>query len=87
MASQRNSQDLLDSMQFCNNLHRSSATNLYPLELATGQRPLISQKVVKQRSQGRCQVACSFVEDKQEPIGQAQNNLVNLVRQIKKYVD
>ncbi|KAK9162889.1 hypothetical protein Syun_003791 [Stephania yunnanensis] len=86
-ASQYNWVDLLDTTQFCYNLHKSSATKLSPFEVVTGQQPATPHEVVKSKSMGSSPAAYRFARNKQEPREAAQDNLANAVRMMKKYVD
>ena len=86
-ASQRNWVDLLDSAQFCSNLHRSSATGMSPFELATGQQPLTPHEVARTGSGGRCPAAYRFARAKQDMLDEAQDSLAKASKQMKKYAD
>ena len=59
-ASQKNWLDLLDSVQFAYNLHKSSSIGMSPFELAMGQQPLRHHAIAKQHSRGRCPAAYKF---------------------------
>ena len=86
-ASQKNWVSLLDSAQFCYNLHKSSSTGMSPAELAFGHQPLTPLEVAKQKSQGVCPAAYRFAREKQELIEQAQESLAKAQRRMKKYAD
>ncbi len=86
-ASQKNWVDLLDSAQFCYNLHRSSSTGMSPFELATGQQPLTPHEVAKQRTGGKCPAAYRFARSKQEMLEEATDSFAKAVRRMKKYAD
>lgn len=86
-ASQRNWVDLLDSAQFCYNLHRSSATGLSPFELAMGQQPLTPHEVARTRTGGRCPAAYRFARAKQELLEEARDSLTKAAKRMKKYAD
>ncbi|CAL5371561.1 unnamed protein product [Camellia sinensis] len=86
-ASQRNWVDLLDSAQFCYNLHRSSATGMSPFELATGQQPLTPHEVARTGSGGRCPAAYRFARAKQDMLDEAQDSLAKASKRMKKYAD
>ena len=47
IASQKNWLDLLDSVQFAYNLHKSSSTGMSPFELVMGQQPLTPHEITK----------------------------------------
>lgn len=47
-ASQKNWLELLDTAQFCYDLHKSSSTGLSPFELAMGWQPMTPHEIVKQ---------------------------------------
>lgn len=51
-ASQNNWVSLMDTAQFCYNLHKSSSTGMSPFEIATGQQPLTPHEIAKTKSQG-----------------------------------
>ncbi|KAG6533506.1 hypothetical protein ZIOFF_007381 [Zingiber officinale] len=56
-ASQKNWLGLLDSAQFCYNLHKSSATEKSPFEIVLGEQPTIPMEIAKQKSGGKCPAA------------------------------
>ena len=86
-ASQRNWLKLLDTAQFCYNLHRSSATGFSPFELATGRQPLTPQEIALQKSGGICPAAYRFARNQQEMLEEAQDSLHKAARRMKKYAD
>lgn len=83
-ASQRN---WIDSAQFCYNLHRSSATDMSPFELAMGQQFLTPHEVARTGSGGRCPAAYRFARAKQDMLDEAQNSLAKASKWMKKYAD
>jgi hypothetical protein len=86
-ASQRNWLELLDTAQFCYNLHRSSATGFSPFELALGYQPLTPSEVALQKKEGPCPAAYRFARNKHEMLEEAQDSLAKAVRRMKKYAD
>ena len=78
---------LLDTAQFCYNLHKSSSTGLSPAELVLGHQPLTPLDVAKMKSQGECPAAYRFARDKQELIEQAQESLAKAQRRMEKYAN
>lgn len=86
-ASQSNWVELLDTAQFCYNLHRSSSTGKSPFELATGQQPLMPHEVAKTKSQGKCPAAYRYARSQQELIDEAKDSLSKAIRKMKKYAD
>lgn len=86
-ASQKNWVGLLDSAQFCYNLHKTSATGLSPFELATGQQPLTPHEVARTRTGGRCPAAYRFAREKQELLLEARDSLSKAAKRMKKYAD
>lgn len=86
-ASQGNWLSLMDTAQFCYNLHQSSSTGMSPAELAFGQQPLTPVGVAKQKSEGKCPAAYRFALGKQEMIDQARDSLAKAQRRMKKSAD
>lgn len=86
-ASQRNWVSLLDTAQFCYNIHKSSSTGLSPAELVMGHQPLTPLDVAKMKSQGECPAAYRFARDKQELIEQARESLAKAQRRMEKYAN
>ena len=86
-ASQGNWLELMDTAQFCYNLHRSSATGMSPAELAFGQQPMSPIEVAKQKAGGQCPAAYRFAYGKQELIEQAKDSLAKAQRRMKKSAD
>src|SRR5262249_23072265 len=85
-ASQKNWVTLLDTAQFCYNLHRSSATGRSPFEVAMGFQPLTPQEVTR-TSDKRCPAAYRFVQERQELLDEAQDSLNKVAKRMKKYAD
>ncbi|KAG6506505.1 hypothetical protein ZIOFF_031829 [Zingiber officinale] len=65
-ASQKNWLGLLDSAQFCYNLHKSSATEKSPFEIVLGEQPTTPMEIAKQKSGGKCPAAYRYAREKQE---------------------
>ena len=86
-ASQRNWLELLDSAQFCYNLHRSSATEMSPFELVLGQQPATPTEVAKQRTGGKCPATYRYARERQEMLEEAQDSLRKAAKRMKKYTD
>jgi len=86
-ASQGNWLSLMDTAQFCYNLHQSTSTGMSPAELAFGQQPLTPVGVAKQKSGGKCPAAYKFALGKQEMIDQARDSLAKAQRRMKKSAD
>ncbi|KAJ0035683.1 hypothetical protein Pint_25550 [Pistacia integerrima] len=86
-ASQRNWLELLDSAQFCYNLHKSSSTELGPFELVLGQQPLTPIEIARQLAKGNFPAADKVARDRQEIIDQAQDSLRKASKRMKKYAD
>jgi len=70
-STQRNWLEMLDSAQFCYNLHRSSATEASPFELVLGAWPQTPMEISVQKSGGRSPAAYQFAMEKQELLEQA----------------
>ncbi|KAJ8617722.1 hypothetical protein MRB53_013908 [Persea americana] len=85
--SQKNWVDLLDTAQFCYNLHHISVTVTSPFELATSQQPLAPHEVAKQKSQGSCPAAYQFARERTELVESARDCLKRAVRRMKKWAD
>ena len=86
-ASQKNWVSLLDSAQFCYNMHRSSSTGMSPAELVFGHQPTTPLEIAKTKSQGECPAAYRFVRDRQELMEQARESLEKAQRRMVKYAD
>lgn len=86
-ASQRNWVDLLDTTQFCYNLHKSSATEMSPFDIVLGRQPMTPLDVAKMKSQWQCPVVYNIVRDRSKMISKAQNRLRKAQRRMKKYAD
>ncbi|KAF3662453.1 hypothetical protein FXO37_12442 [Capsicum annuum] len=86
-ASQRNWADLLDTMQFCYNLHRSSATEKSPFELVLGMQPMALLEVVTLKSHGICPAAYRYAKDKHDMLVEAPDSLRKAQKRMKKYAD
>ncbi|KAG6472970.1 hypothetical protein ZIOFF_070450 [Zingiber officinale] len=52
IASQKNWLELLDSAQFCYNLHKSSSMEMSPFEIVLGEQPTTPMEIAKQKSGG-----------------------------------
>ena len=61
---QRNWLELLDSAQFCYNLHKSSSTGKSPFEVVFGCQPLTLSEVAQISQEGRCPTAQKFLKDR-----------------------
>ncbi|KAG6520213.1 hypothetical protein ZIOFF_017251 [Zingiber officinale] len=72
-ASQKNWLGLLDSAQFCYNLHKSSTTEKSPFEIVLGEQPTTPMKIAKQKSGGKCPAAYRYAREKQELLEEAQD--------------
>ncbi|KAG6480490.1 hypothetical protein ZIOFF_063990 [Zingiber officinale] len=72
-ASQKNWLGLLDSAQFCYNLHKSSATEKSPFEIVLGEQPTTPMEIAKQKSGGKCPAAYRYAREKQELLEEAQD--------------
>ena len=70
-ASQRNWAILLDTAQFCNNLHKSSTTEMSPFEIVLGRQPMTPLDVAKSKNQGKCPATYMVARDKPEMLSQA----------------
>jgi hypothetical protein len=68
---QRNWLQMLDSAQFCYNLHRSSAIKASPFELVLGAQPQTSMEISVQKSGGRSPAVYQFAMERQELLIQA----------------
>ncbi|KAG6526884.1 hypothetical protein ZIOFF_008971 [Zingiber officinale] len=86
-ASQKNWLGLLDSAQFCYNLHKSSATEKSPFEIVLGEQPTTPMEIAKQKSGGKCPAAYRYAREKQELLEEAQDSLRKATRRMKKYAD
>ena len=86
-ATQKNWVDLLDTTQFCYNLHRSSATGMSPFELAMGWQPRTPLDVAKQRVGGDSPAAHLLAISRQEMFDEAWESLDKAARRMKKYDD
>ncbi|KAF7151574.1 hypothetical protein RHSIM_Rhsim02G0166800 [Rhododendron simsii] len=75
--------ELLDSAQFCYNLHRSSSMGASPFELASGQQPLTPHEVARTSTGGRCPAAYRFARVKQELLKEAQDSLSKVEKRTK----
>lgn len=85
--SKKNWLDLLDTAQFCYNLHKSSSMGFSPFELATRQHPLTPQDMDLQRTGGPCPFAYRFACNKHEMLAKARDILTKASRRMKKYAD
>ena len=85
--SQKNWVDLLDVAQFCDNIHRYSATGMIPVALVVGHQPLTPHEVAKQHTGEKCPAAYRFARDKQEMIERTIDSLAKASRRMKKYAD
>ncbi|KAG6517981.1 hypothetical protein ZIOFF_021381 [Zingiber officinale] len=65
-ASQKNWLGLLDSAQFCYNLHKSSATEKSPFEIVLGEQPTTPMEIAKQKSGGKCPAVYKYAREKQD---------------------
>ncbi|KAG6478500.1 hypothetical protein ZIOFF_061943 [Zingiber officinale] len=72
-ASQKNWLGLLDSAQFCYNLHKSSATEKSPFEIVMSEQPTTPMEIAKQKSGGKCLAAYRYAREKQELLEEAQD--------------
>ena len=79
--------DLLDTAQFCYNLHRSLTTGMSPFELAMGWQPRTPLDVAKQRVGGDSPAAHRLAISGQEMFNEARESLEKMARRMKKYVD
>ncbi|KAG6474774.1 hypothetical protein ZIOFF_068713 [Zingiber officinale] len=86
-ASQKNWLGLLDSAQFCYNLHKSSATKMSPFEIVLGEQPTTPMEIAKQKYGGKCPAAYRYAREKQELLEEAQGSLRKAARRMKKYAD
>ena len=64
IATQLNWLELLDSVQFCYNLHRSSTTESSPFELVLGVQPQTPAEIAVQKSGGRSPAAYRFAMER-----------------------
>ena len=79
--------DLLDTTQFCYNLHRSSATGMSPFELAMGWQPRTPLDVANQRVGGDSPATHRLAISRQEMFDEARESLEKAARRMKKYAD
>jgi hypothetical protein len=86
-ATQRNWLELLDSAQFCYNLHKSSATEASPFKLVPGAQPQTPMEISVQKSGGKSPAAYQFTMERQELLEQAQDSLRKASKRMKKYAD
>ena len=86
-ASQRNWVTLLDTAQFCYNLHKSSATEMSPFEIVLGRQPITPLDVAKSKNQEKCPAAYRVARDRLEMLSEAQDSLRKAQRRMKKYAD
>ena len=86
-ASQRNWVALLDTAQFCYNLHKSSSTEMTPFEIVLGKQPMTPLDVAKSKNQGKCPAAYRVARDRLEMLSEAQDSLRKAQRHMKKYVE
>ena len=86
-ASQRNWVELLDTAQFCYNLHKSSATEMSPFEIVLGKQPMTPLDVAKSKNQGKCPAAYRVARDRLEMLSEAQDSLRKAQQRMKKYAD
>ena len=87
IASQRNWVTLLDTAQFCYNLHKSSTTEMIPFEIVLGKQPMTPLDVAKSKNQGKCPAAYRVARDRLEMLSEAQDSLRKAQRRMKKYAD
>ena len=86
-ATQKNWVDLLDTAQFCYNLHRSSAIGMSPFELAMDWQLRTPLDVAKQRVGGDSPAAHHLAISLQEMFDEARESLEKAARRMKKYAD
>ncbi|KAK9113309.1 hypothetical protein Syun_020106 [Stephania yunnanensis] len=86
-ASQTNWVDLLDTTQFCYNLHKSSATELSPFEVVMGKEPVTPHEVAKSKSMGSSPAAYHFLRGANRAEEALKTTLAKAVRRMKKYAD
>ena len=86
-ASQKNWVDLLDTAQFCYNIHRSSSTGVSPFELAIGLQPRVPLEVAKQNIGQVNPAAHRLARSRQEVLEEARESLEKAARRMKKYAD
>lgn len=56
-ANQRNWMELLETLQFFYNLHKSLATEMSSFEIVLGRQPMTALDVAKTKNQGKCPAA------------------------------
>ena len=86
-ASKRNWVILLDTTQFCYNLHKLSATEMSPFEIVLGRQPMTPLDVAKSKNQEKCPAAYRVARDRLEMLSEAQDSLRKAQRHMKKYAD
>lgn len=83
----KNQVALLDTVQFCYNLHQHSLTDLCSTELTMQHVPKTSFEIVKQRGRSVCLATFQVAQDKQKMIEEAQDSLAKAAQRMKKYAD
>ena len=87
IASQQNWVTLLDTAQFCYNLHKSSAIEMSPFEIILGRQPMTPLDVAKSKNQEKCPAAYRVAREKLEMLSEAQDILRKDQRRMKRYAD
>ena len=86
-ASQWNWVALLDTAQFCYNLHKSAVTKMSPFKIIFGRQPMTPLDVAKSKNQGKCKAAYMIARDILEMLFEAQDSVCKAQRRMKKYAD
>ena len=78
---------MLDTAQFCYNLHKLSATEMIPFEIVLGKQPMTPLDVAKSKNKGKSPTAYRVARDRLEMLSEAQDSLRKAQRRMKKYAD
>ena len=86
-AGQQNWVTLLDTVQFCYNLHKSSTTEMSSLKIVLGKQPMTPLDVAKSKNKGKCPATYKVARERHEILSEALDSLSKAQQRMKMYVD